>query len=107
MPFDFLKRQEGRADGGRAGAGARAGARRAAGIAFDGVTEEWRLVGRMLVEGRLSDALNKREPIAIADVQLGAGRRLRAADARRRGCKPVDPYDLVLVLAGERFAARR
>jgi hypothetical protein len=70
------------------------------GVAFDGVTEEWRLVGRMNVEGRLSDALNKRESIAIHDVQWapidGSAPLLDAP-----GLKSVDPYDLILVLAGE------
>ncbi len=64
------------------------------------MTEDWRLVGRMLVEGRLSDALNKREPIAIADVQwapMDGSEPLAPAP----GLKSVDPYDLVLVLAGE------
>ena len=41
------------------------------GVAFDGITEEWRLIGRMDVEGRLSDALNKREAITIHDVRWG------------------------------------
>jgi hypothetical protein len=70
------------------------------GVAFDGVTEEWRLVGRMNVEGRLSDALNKRESIAIHDVQWapidGSAPLVEAS-----GLKSVDPYDLILVLAGE------
>jgi hypothetical protein len=70
------------------------------GVAFDGVTEEWRLVGRMNVVGRLSDALNKRESIAIHDVQWapidGSAPLLDAP-----GLKSVDPYDLILVLAGE------
>jgi hypothetical protein len=70
------------------------------GVAFDGVTEEWRLVGRMDVEGRLSDALNKRESIAIHDVQWapidGSAPLVEAS-----GLKSVDPYDLILVLAGE------
>ena len=39
------------------------------GAPFDGLTEEWRLVGVMHVNGRLSDALNKREAIAIHDVR--------------------------------------
>jgi len=54
----------------------------------------------MIVEGRLSDALNKREPIAITDVQwapMDASEPLVLAP----GLKSVDPYDLVLVLAGE------
>ena len=101
MPFDFLKRKK---DGDPA-ASARAGASRDAaasgrGIAFDGLTEEWRIVGRMAVSGRLSDALNKRDAIRITDVRWapidGSSELIDAP-----GLKVVDPYDLVLVLAGE------
>jgi hypothetical protein len=70
------------------------------GVAFDGVTEEWRLVGRMSVVGRLSDALNRRESLAIHDVRWapidGSAPLIEAP-----GLKSVDPYDLILVLAGE------
>ena len=38
------------------------------GVPFTAITEDWRLRGRMEITGRLSDALNKREAIAIADV---------------------------------------
>jgi hypothetical protein len=61
------------------------------------MTEDWRLVGHMLVEGRLSDALNRREPIALADVQwapMDGSEGLSPAP----GLKSVDPYDLVLVI---------
>ena len=70
------------------------------GVAFDGLTEEWRLVGRMNIEGRLSDSLNKREAIEIHDVQwapIDASAPLSPAP----GLRSVDPYDLILVLAGE------
>jgi hypothetical protein len=70
-----------------------------AGVAFDGMTEEWRLIGRMQVEGRLSDALNKRESIAITDVEwapIDGSAPLVAVP----GLKSVDPYDLILVFAG-------
>jgi hypothetical protein len=70
------------------------------GVAFDGITEEWRLIGRMDVEGRLSDALNKREAITIHDVRWGpmddSGPMVEAP-----GLRSIDPYDLILVLAGE------
>lgn len=99
MPFDFLRRRK-EPPAAAATAAASTPTAAAAGIAFDGMTEEWRLVGRMLVDGRLSDALNKREPIALADVQWAA------VDANEPlapapGIKTVDPYDLVLVLAGD------
>jgi hypothetical protein len=70
------------------------------GIAFNGWTEEWRLAGRMEIEGRLSDALNKREAIEITDVKwapIDGSEPLSAAP----GLRSVDPYDLILVLAGE------
>jgi hypothetical protein len=70
------------------------------GVAFDGLTEEWRLVGRMNVDGRLSDSLNKREAIEIHDVQwapIDGSAPLSPAP----GLRSVDPYDLILVLAGE------
>jgi hypothetical protein len=70
------------------------------GIAFDGITEEWRLVGRMDVEGRLSDALNRREAVTIHDVKWGpmdgSGPLVDAP-----GLRSIDPYDLIIVLAGE------
>ena len=69
-------------------------------VAFDGLSEEWRLVGFMQVEGRLSDVLNKREPIPISDMRWapidGSGPFSAAP-----GLKSIDPYDLIIVLAGE------
>lgn len=98
MPFDFLRRRKDEPTA--AQAPPPPAAPEPAGIPFDGMTEDWRLVGRMLVEGRLSDALNRREPIAIADVQwqpMDGSEPLAPAP----GLKSVDPYDLVLVTAGE------
>ncbi len=98
MPFDFLRRRKG-PDAARSGAAAD-GVRAGRGIPFDGLTEEWRIVGQMHVANRLSDALNKREAIAISDVQWapidGSGPLEPAS-----GLKSVDPYDLIIVLAGE------
>ena len=98
MPFDFFKRRKEPAAAPDSTAAPAAGS--GPGIPFDGLTEDWRLVGRMLVEGRLSDALNKRVPIDIADVQwapMDGSEPLAPAP----GLKSVDPYDLVLVLGGE------
>jgi hypothetical protein len=100
VPFDFLRRRKESPPATTGEGQAAASAAVSGGIAFDGMTEEWRLVGRMLVTGRLSDALNKREPIALGDVQwapVDGSEPLVAAP----GLKSVDPYDLVLVLAGE------
>ena len=75
-------------------------ARKTGGVAFDGLTEEWRLVGVMHINGRLSDALNRREAIAIADVSWAP---VDGSDPFTPvpGLKSVDPYDLIVVLAGE------
>ena len=98
MPFEFLRRKKDEpTDAGTAETPTQPAAM-GAGVTFDGMTEDWRLVGRMLVTGRLSDALNKREPIALADVQwapMDGSEPLAPAP----GLKSVDPYDLVLVIA--------
>jgi hypothetical protein len=54
----------------------------------------------MIVDGRLSDVLNKREAITISDVQWAPADG-SAALAPAPGLKAVDPYDLIIVLAGE------
>jgi len=100
VPFDFLKRKKPPvvpAAGGAAAPGVASGGRR---IPFDGLTEEWRIVGVMVLKGRLSDALNKREPITIDDVRwapLDGDAPLEPAP----GLKAVDPYDLIIVMAGD------
>ena len=67
MPFGFLKRKRG---GTSPKTGTATPTRLSGrGIPFDGLTEEWRIVGNMHVGARLSDALNKREQIEISDVQ--------------------------------------
>ena len=94
MPFDFLKRKK---EPEAAVEPAPPAEPVAQGIPFEGLTEDWRLIGRMLVTGRMSDALNKREPIAIVDVNwapIDESEPLAPAP----GLKSVDPYDLVIVL---------
>jgi hypothetical protein len=103
VPFDFLRRKKDAPPG-----DARTGTPDAhppavpsgRGVAFDGLTEEWRLVGRMEIEGRLSDALNRREAIPLADVSWAP---IDGSDGFTEvpGLKSVDPYDLIMVLAGE------
>ncbi|MEO5884029.1 MAG: hypothetical protein ABIQ58_00725, partial [Candidatus Limnocylindrales bacterium] len=66
MPFDFLRRKKGRDAAATVPSSAAPVVR---GIPFDGLTEEWRIVGQMHVLGRLSDALNKREEVEISDVR--------------------------------------
>ena len=71
------------------------------GVAFDGLTDEWRLIGLMELDGRLLDILNRREAIPIRDVTWAT---IDALDdlAPAPGLQKVDPYDLILVLAGDR-----
>lgn len=104
MPFGFLKRRRGEqaSSGGLMSAAIdpshlHSGPVR--GVPFTALTEDWRLQGRMEIKGRLSDALNKREAIAIHDVSWGPpdAPELEAAP----GLRSVDPYDLILVTAGE------
>lgn len=97
MPFDFLRRKKQPAGSGRSGLPAEQ--TRGTTIQFDGLTEEWRLLGTMHVEGRLSDVLNRREAVPISDVSWapidGSGPFTKVP-----GLKSVDPYDLIIVLAG-------
>jgi hypothetical protein len=101
VPFDFLRRRKPETGAGPATSADETTARRSErGIPFDGLTEEWRIVGEMDIKGRLSDALNKREAIQISNVKWapvdGSG-----ALSEASGLKEVDPYDLIIVLAGE------
>lgn len=98
MPFDVFRRRKDSAEPAPPVAAADALPERS--VPFDGLTDEWRIVGRMHVVGRLSDALNKREAIPISDVQWAP------ADGSEPltpapGLQSVDPYDLIIVLAGE------
>ena len=102
MPFGFLKRRathpEPEAAPPRSASELRAGPPR--GVPFIAVTEDWRLSGRMDIQGRLSDALNRREAITIDDVRWGppdGSTELEPAP----GLRSLDPYDLILVTGGE------
>ncbi len=100
MPFDFLKRGKGQQAGGAASTGLAGAVHPSGGVAFDGLTEDWRLVGSMQISGRLSDVLNRRETIAIADVSwapIDGSEPLTPVP----GLQSIDPYDLIIVLAGE------
>lgn len=103
MPFDFLKRKKPADETAPTQAPSAKPPHVAPperGIAFDGLTEEWRIVGTMHIETRLSDALNKRESVSISDVQwapVDGSAPMEPAP----GLKAVDPYDLIIVLAGE------
>lgn len=96
MPFDFLKRRKDVPEVIDESTGRPLGR----GVPFDGLTEEWRIVGEMHIPGRLSDALNKREAVTISDVRwapVDGSEELSEAS----GLKAVDPYDLIMVMAGE------
>jgi hypothetical protein len=101
VPFDFLKRNKLPAEEPPpAPATSDIPTVSAKGIAFDGLTEEWRLVGAMQLQGRLSDVLNRRESIPISDVSwapIDGSEPFSPAP----GLKTIDPYDLIVVLAGE------
>lgn len=96
MPFGFLRRGPKKPAPGAVPARAGSGRR---GIPFDGLTEEWRLVGQMEIEGRLSDVLNRRESIPITGVRWapvdGSGEMTPAP-----GLERIDPFDLIAVFAG-------
>jgi hypothetical protein len=107
VPFDFLKRNKAEpASGSAASAVADSPVATPTDLAdgrqtqFRGFTEEWRLEGTMAVEGRLTDVLNKREPIAIDNVRWapldGSSPMVDAP-----GLRSIDPYDLIIVIAGD------
>jgi len=96
VPFDFLRRGSPKPAPETAPARPGSGSR---GVPFDGLTEEWRLVGRMEVEGRLSDVLNRRESIAISGVYwapIDGSEEMTPAP----GLERIDPFDLIVVFAG-------
>jgi hypothetical protein len=70
------------------------------GVPFIAITEDWRLRGRMMIAGRLTDALNKREALAISEVTWGPPDGSSPLEPAS-GLKSVDPYDLIMVTAGE------
>ena len=98
MPLGFLRRGK---KGGEPAKGAGVPSRVRTGVPFDGLTEDWRLVGFMDVEGRLSDTLNRRESIPLSEVSW-APVDGSAGFSPVPGLQKVDPYDLIAVLASDR-----
>jgi hypothetical protein len=95
VPFRFLRRRRI-----KAGAPEHAAGRAPGAIPFHALTDEWHLVGQMDVTGRLSDVLNRREPIPISDVTWAPVD--GSADySPVPSLTTVDPYDLILVIAGQ------
>ncbi len=99
MPFDFLKRKKEPPPARRPGVPPRP-TPSGTPVPFDGVTEEWRLIGQMYLDTRLSDALNRREALAIDNVSW-APIDGSASFSPVPGLKSVDPYDFIVVLADE------
>jgi hypothetical protein len=97
VPFDFLRRGK-RGDAAPSAAGSDAAILETRAVPFDGLTEEWRIEGLMHIDGRLSDALNRREEIALSGVRW-APVDASSPPASAPGIKAVDPYDLIIVLA--------
>jgi hypothetical protein len=112
VPFGFLKRRRSNEGTGGADATGRKGAPgpgtggssmhagNARGVPFIALTEDWRLRGEMVISGRLSDALNRREAIAITNVSWGPPDAVAPLEDAP-GLQSVDPYDLILVTAGD------
>jgi hypothetical protein len=98
VPFGFLRRSKESPAAADQGGGRSSGRRR--GVPFEALTEEWRLAGVMDIDGRLTDALNKREPIPIREVRWAPIDGTSGFEAAP-GLRSVDPYDLIVVLAGD------
>lgn len=98
MPLGFLRRGKKEEEPSKT-ATVPSGVRSA--VPFDGLTEEWRLVGFMDIEGRLSDSLNRREAIPLSEVSW-APVDGSTGFSPAPGLQKVDPYDLIAVLAGDR-----
>lgn len=98
MPFRLFRR-EGAGDVGPATRPAPGSQPLPPGIAFDALTEDWRLLGVIQIQGRLSDALNKRESLPITAVSW-APIDESAPFTPVPGLQMVDPYDLIVVLGG-------
>ena len=99
MPFGFLRRKT--PDEPLAAAASADGSpdpRTPREVNFEGLTDEWRLRGRLILTGRLLDALNQREPMAVTGVEWCPADG-SAGFEPAPGIHAVDPYDLVLVVA--------
>jgi len=101
MPFGFGRKKDPARDAGQ-GSGqaiAAADARGSRHVALHGFTEDWRVLGQLEITGRLLDALNKREAIAVSDARWAPADGSQPIEAAP-GIKSIDPYDLVVVIAG-------
>jgi len=100
MPFGFGRKKEAPPEGaGAAATIAAADDRGSRPVRFNGLTDEWRLRGTMTITGRLLDTLNKREAVPLSDV-VWAPLDGSAPYEPAPGIQAVDPYDLIVVIAG-------
>ena len=89
MPFDFLKRKKDATQ--VAGTGEGTGGPAGRGVPFDGLTEEWRIVGEMHITGSAVGRAQQARGGHDLGGSLGAGRRLRGAFRPRPASKPSIP----------------
>jgi hypothetical protein len=99
VPFDFLRRKREPQPAKKPAVASRP-APTGTPVPFDGVTDEWRLIGQMYLDTRLSDALNRREALAIANVSW-APIDGSSSFSPVPGLRSVDPHDFIVVLADE------
>jgi hypothetical protein len=85
------------------------------GAPIDACTEDWRIRGRVAIEGRLLDALNRRDPLEIVSAEWAPVDGSAPFEAVP-GLRTLDPFDLLVVFARsdtmparspEEIAARR
>jgi hypothetical protein len=68
------------------------------GAPIDACTEDWRIRGRVAIDGRLLDALNRRDPLAIVSAEWAPIDGSAPFEAVP-GLRTLDPFDLLLVFA--------
>lgn len=98
MPFGFLRRKASEPLPTEAAVAAEEVPRGPREVELEALTDEWHLRGRLILTGRLLDALNQREPMAVTAVEwrpAGASADFEPAP----GIHAIDPYDLVVVIA--------
>lgn len=99
MPFGFgRKKDEPPAESGAEEVAA-ADRRAPRSVRFHGLTDEWQIRGSMTITGRLLDTLNRREAIGLSDVHWAPIDGSAPFDPAP-GIRTVDPYDLIVVIAG-------
>ncbi len=85
------------------------------GTPIDACTEDWRIRGQVAIDGRLLDALNRRDPLSIVSAEWAPIDGSAPFEAVP-GLRTLDPFDLLVVFARpdsmparslEEIAARR